>query len=111
MSLPPPRSTLFPYTTLFRSGGFVRVEMRIANECSFRATLPNRTASLTNGENRRFQTIGGPRACVLQSGSVRKSLRTPANSQGGRHIHGRDRLGGGGSVRLHRLDLGVFSGM
>src|SRR5437879_10514189 len=68
MSLPPPRSTLFPYTTLFRSGGFVRVEMRIANECSFRATLPNRTASLTNGENRRFQTIGGPRACVLQSG-------------------------------------------
>src|SRR2546429_3648244 len=36
----PPRSTLFPYTTLFRSPGFPRIRWRISMNATLRPCLP-----------------------------------------------------------------------
>src|SRR5947208_8804846 len=47
MTPPPPRSTLFPYTTLFRSGEFRRGDPRIAAACVVGAFMEALVGPLT----------------------------------------------------------------
>src|SRR2546421_3902115 len=51
----PPRSTLFPYTTLFRSGGTRRLELPIGKEVEFK--IPS---GITDGQQIRLRGQGMP---------------------------------------------------
>src|SRR2546422_11271045 len=52
----PPRSTLFPYTTLFRSGVVIGREGRATNQDVLYAPMINQVAFVTAGRN--FETLG-----------------------------------------------------
>src|SRR3712207_8292421 len=66
----PPRSTLFPYTTLFRSGGGSRAHME-----GFTADQATRFTGCTSHQLRYWDRIALVRPSVLSTGGDRKSTR------------------------------------
>src|SRR2546430_7955509 len=76
----PPRSTLFPYTTLFRSGGTVQVHMRVVvdaepdggDACAQRLAEPARSEEHTSELQSQSNVVCRP---LLEK---KKILREPA---------------------------------
>src|SRR2546426_4898755 len=76
----PPRSTLFPYTTLFRSGPF-QADRRAYSRCWSRVRAsPARTGeSAFPTDIIRSHTIAGTRSCSKRSEEHTSELQSPCN--------------------------------
>src|SRR5437763_10939922 len=70
---PPPRSTLFPYTTLFRSGSAPRLDSgapsrssrRITcNRCRFRRPAPRFRANRVTAQDRKSTRLNSSHRCI-----------------------------------------------
>src|SRR2546426_7479052 len=84
----PPRSTLFPYTTLFRSGGFSHLLAKFANRLQASPLLRSwriRDQALLGGSARTFVRSGGGGRAASSAGCANRSeehtseLQSPCN--------------------------------
>src|SRR3712207_8848190 len=72
----PPRSTLFPYTTLFRSGGTITCRSTVGEGTTFRVLLPVARERSANVGAPAFNPRGGSGRILIADDDVdRKSTR------------------------------------
>src|SRR5437867_10772400 len=79
MNRPPPRTTLFPYTTLFRSGGHDRVQPAGADVLHALVRLGGDAGDLLDAVVRELErrALGGAQGGVLRSEEHTSELQSP----------------------------------
>src|SRR5437763_13404220 len=80
MHRPPPRSTLFPYTTLFRSNAEAVIGRGHLLECRFESVEHDAVAAVADGVNVELEAVAQRTHCHVLNARLRDRKSTRLNS-------------------------------